>query len=592
MAERLEAAQFTAVAQWIVAEMQVRKGQRSTLERQWKEIDRQLEMTPLPRFASSGNERDWYPAIEEPLQFNALEVIMADVRTGLFPPGRPDWYQVTGQFDDENMRKAETDGLIQEGVPVKMDQDSLDAIIKAVMEHYHRVYDFRSRFMLFVAECIKYGTGVARVREVKLAKFTHEFRGINSQETRGPAFLPMRIRNTYLDNSPALTMHEGISIAPVVLSCEPRLYKDLMLAASKGGSERGWRQDALKTLKPKKADEKRGVIEVIEAEGDFVVPGDGVFLPNSRIMVALGQGGPVVIRYESSPFHSTVTGYYLRQDVGSAYGVSPLMKGQPIQEAASFALNDLLACGALNAQPPVAYDRNDARFAASGGPDIYPRAQWGVDGIDGIKPVQIGDPAVLLQTYLALINKYEDLTQANDARRGAGVKSHTTTGAYQVDAQRALSRTEDFIQDIIEGPLTSILYMEYEVIRSIISKPVMIPINSQGMKGYIRVTKNMLPERVYFSVHGAAGVADEAQRNQQFFAAINFVIQLYAAAAQAGKPVELNFEQIIMEAFQRAGIQDTARFTTPAQPVPAGPAAASTIQGAGEVNTAQALEAI
>ena len=565
-------------------------------EWEWKEIDRQLELTPVPRYASSGNSKDWYPAVEEPLQFNALEVILADTRAGLFPAARPDWYQVAGQFDDAAMARVEQSGIVADGVPIKMDQDSLDAIIKATMEFYHRAYDFRSRFTLFAAECIKYGTGVGRVRDVRLAKFIHEYRGVNSQETRGPAFLPLRIKNTYLDNSPALTMHEGISVAPVILHCEKRLYDDLIMAAKKGGAGRGWRGEALDKLKAKKSEERRGVIEIIEAEGDFIIPGsaEGIFLPNSRIMVAVGAGGPVVIRYETNPlpFHSTVAGYYLRQDVGSSYGVSPLMKGQPIQEAASFALNDLLACGALNAQPPVAYDRNDAIFASRGGPDVFPRAQWGVDNPQGITPQKIGDPTALLQTYMALIKKYEDLTQANDPRRGAGVKSHTTTGAYQVDAQRSLSRTEDFIQDIIEGPLTSVLYMEYEIIRQMITRPINIPIDAQGMRGFIKVSKDMLPERVHFRVHGAAGVADEAQRKQAFFASANFVIQLYAAAFQAQKPFDLNFKALAMEAFQIAGIQDTARFTTAAEPVEGGAAGFPAIQGAGEVNTAQALQAI
>ena len=78
--KRLSPDDFRAVAEWIQAEERTRKSDRSHLEKQWTEIDRQLAMKPVPRQVQSGQEKDWYPAIEEPLQFNALEVILADNR--------------------------------------------------------------------------------------------------------------------------------------------------------------------------------------------------------------------------------------------------------------------------------------------------------------------------------------------------------------------------------------------------------------------------------------------------------------------------------------------------------------------------------
>src|SRR3990172_4388972 len=594
--KRLSPDDFRAVAEWIQAEAVTRKSDRSDLERQWKEIDRQLAMKPIPRKTVTGQPTDWYPALEEPLQCNAVEVILADTRAGLFPASRPAWYQVTGEFEDEKLERAERSGIVAKGVPVKLDQDGLDAIIKATMEYFHRLYDFRSRFTLFIAEAIKYGSGVGRVRDVRLEKFIHEYRGVSADETHGAAFLPMRIKNTYLDNSPALTMREGISVAPVVLYCDTRLYDDLKMAAKKGGKERGWRTAIVNRLEPSRGEERRGTIEVIEAEGDFIVPRnrDSIFLPNSRIVVAVGAGGPDVIRYETNPmpFHSTVVGHYMRQDVGSAYGISPLMKGWPVQEAASFALNDLLACGALNAKPPVAYDQSDLLFAAKGGPDIAPGAQWATYNVQGVVVQKIGDPTALLQAYIALIKKYEDLTQANDPRRGAGVKSHTTTGAVQSDIMRSLSRTEDFVQDLIEGPLTSVLHREYAIIRKVLTVPRMIPIDAEGMEGFIKVSKDLLPERVNFRVHGAAGVADEFQRKQAFFAAANFALQLYQVAIQTGKPADLDFMALITEAFEIAGFQDAARFVARSQAISPGTPDASGLLGAGEVDTARAMQAL
>lgn len=585
---------FRRIAEWIKTEADRRKSKRSNLEKEWEEIDRQIAMLPVPRKADSGATLDWYPAIEEPLQFNALEVILADVRSSLFPPSRSSWYRVTGDMD-EDMIKAAQDGLVIEGVPTRLDQEGVNAVIKAVIDYYHRLYDFRSNFMMFAAECVKYGTGSGRVREVRMDRFMNEYRGVTSGA--GPAFLPLSIQSCYLDDTEALTMHEGVSIGGVMIHCETRLYEDIKAAAEAGGARRGWRGDVIDKIEPKKGEDKRGTIEILDAEGDFVIPGekDAIFLPNSRIMVAVGAGGPEVIRFEENPmpFHSRVVGRYMRTDVKSAYGVSPLMKGRPIQESASFALNDLLACGALKAQPPVAYDRNDAMFAAKGGPEIYPRAMWGTDNPSGvIVQHQIGDPVALLQVYLAMIKKYEDLTQANDPRRGGGMKSHTTASAAQIDTIRALARTEDFVQDLIDGPLTSILYMEYEIIRKVMPKDMLIPIDSEGMNGFIRVSKEMLPEKVYFNVFGSAGVQDEAQRNQSFFTAAQFVMSLYAAAVQTGKPFDLNFRELSQEALERAGIQDTAKYIPGDENLPPTAPGLTGVPNVGEADTANTVNAL
>lgn len=592
--EKLDDADFRCIASWIKMEKDARASKRHDLDECWKEIDRQLAMIPKPRRTDSGDGKDWYPAVEEPLQFNALEVILADVRAGIFPPSRASWYRVTGDMD-EDMLAAAQKGLVAEGVPTKLDQEGVNAVIKAVMDYYHRLYDFRSNFMVFVAECIKYGTGTGRVREVKMDKFMTEYRGITNGA--GPAFLPRSIQSTYLDDTEALTMHEGVSICGVVIQCETRLYEDIRAAAEKGGNRRGWRTDIINRIEPKKGEDKRGLIELIEAEGDFVIP-DGeetIFLPNSRIVVAVGAGGPDVIRYEENalPFHSQIVGRYMRQDVKSAYGVSPLMKGRPVQDAASFALNDLLASGALKAQPPVAYDRNDATFAAKGGPEIYPRALWATDNPQGVMVQhQIGDPTALLQVYLAMIKKYEDLTQANDPRRGGGMKSHTTAGAAQLDTMRALARTEDFVQDLIDGPLTSILYMEYDIIRKVMPKNMLVPIDAEGMSGFIRVSREMLPEKVYFNVFGTAGIQDEAQRNQAFFTAAQFVMSLYAAAVQTAKPFDLNFEALSMEAFERAGIQDTSKYLPGNENLPPAAAGLTGVPNVGEADTANTVNAL
>ena len=81
----LTADDWQLIADWVRNEYERRKERRIELERIWKEIDRQLSMTPLPRQVSSGAKTDWYPELELPSQFQTLEVISADARRLLFP---------------------------------------------------------------------------------------------------------------------------------------------------------------------------------------------------------------------------------------------------------------------------------------------------------------------------------------------------------------------------------------------------------------------------------------------------------------------------------------------------------------------------
>lgn len=590
---KLSAEDWSAIAEWGVAEKQTRKNARRDLEKQWGEIDRQLAMKAKGRTLLSGQQNDWYPALEEPLQFNALEVIEADVLAGIFPPTQPSWYQVTGDTSEDYFRDNEGAEIVEDGIPTKLDQESVDAIVKATIDYYHECYDFRMRVALWVAEMIKYGTGPGRVKMVTPGQFTYEYRDTGNY--KGPAFLPYSIRNTYLDDTPALVMHEGITVAPLLIRTENRLYDDLKIAIEKGGSDRGWNADEFARLEPKKGKDKRGTVDLIEMEGDLIVPRSGgkdsLVLPNTRTLIGVSGGGPAVIRFQanSESWHSHIIGYYMRQDVDSAYGVSPLMKGWPVQEAASFVLNDVLATSALSAKPPIPYDRNDSQLVASGGPDIYPGAQWPADNPQALVPMKVANATELFNVYAGLIKKYEELTQANDPRRGAGVKSHTTTGAHQLDTMRSLVRTEKFTQDICDGPLASILYMEYAMIRDAVGSGKYIPIDASGMKGFIKVTKKILPKRVSFRVFGSAGVADQMEKKQSFFAAANFAIQLYAAAVQTGKPVDIDFVALITEAFEIAGHQDAARFVRRSQAVSQGTPGTSAVPGGGEVDTSTLL---
>ena len=557
------------VGEWIKAELERRRGNRRDREKLWAEIDRQIDMTPRAREVMMGEQTDWYPNIELPLQSQALEVTAADARRLKFPRGT-EWYKsqsdVSDSYRNRWNERRETKPLIGDSAtPVELDQETADVLVHATIDHFHKQYDFRQAIELFDSELIKYGTGVVRVRPVQLAQFRHDPRGTIAENTLGPAVLPLAIRNTYLDDSPGAVMHQGVGLVPSVIIPRWQDLEALKRAARKGGADRGWIMSQVNKLEIKHDPrDKRGQVEVIEFEGDVVVPKSrsSIFLPNVTITVAVHQGDARAIRFEKNPmsWRSYVVGHYMRDNVASPYGSSPLMKGQPLQEAATAAANDLLAVAALNARPPVAYDRHDAELAAMGGPEIYPGATWPTDAPNAIEPQEVGDPSALLNIYVGLLKQYEDVTGVNDPRRGAQVKSHTGTGAHELEASRGIARTDDFVTGVEQGPLTTMLYHEWEIIKKVMKSPRAINVDSGGIEGYAKVAAADLPDNVTFTVHGSAGVLNERERVQNFFGAVQFALQIVEASAAMGVPVPVNWMEVINHAFVLSGEQNASRF--------------------------------
>ncbi|KKK48753.1 hypothetical protein LCGC14_3141980, partial [marine sediment metagenome] len=179
--KRFTDSDWQAIGEFVKSEFARRQEKRNPLEKLWKEIDRQIAMIPVTRKVESGKEEDWFPNTEMPLQFNALEVIAADARRLKFPRGT-EWYNVSAEVSDKyeqrfKERREKFPLIGAAALPVKLDQETADTLVKTVLDHYHRLYDFRTQIDLFDAEAIKYGTAIARVRPVKTAKFSHDFRG-------------------------------------------------------------------------------------------------------------------------------------------------------------------------------------------------------------------------------------------------------------------------------------------------------------------------------------------------------------------------------------------------------------------------------
>jgi hypothetical protein len=567
------------VATWVNEEKARRKRRRMELERTWKEVDRQVAMKPISRVYGRGNAKDWYPELELPSQFNTLEVVAADVRRLLFPRDT-DWYDVNSDVSDEyrkrwDQRRLKVPLIGKQAGPMQLDQETADALVKATVNHYHRYYDFIGQMNMLIIEALKYGTLCGRVRSVKWTKFSHDYRGVESENIEGPAIIPCSMNNTYLDDTTAQVMQEGVMTGPLTMQRYWQNLEDLKRAAKSGGKDRGWMKARVAELEPMMGpDEKEGQVELIRCEGDFIVPKsqDSIFLPNCWLTVAVGNNGPTVVRFETNPqnFRSFFVGHYMRTDLNSPYGVSPLMKGQPVAEAMTEIFCDLTATSRIRARPPVAWDKNDPGMQGTSGPEIAPNAMWATDNPkEGVVPIEIGDLAAATNAYLATKKAYEELTGVTDPRRSAEVKSHTTATAADNQANIGLSRTEDFVSDLESGAITSIMYMEWKIAKDTLTKAQPISINQDGIEGWIKVASADLPDDVRFTVTGSSGMMDIQKRNQAAQQAHVVAVQGVGAAKQLGLPVpELDIEAMIKDGYVRAGIDNADKFVKPPKPQP------------------------
>ena len=570
-------------------ERRARSPKRRDKERMWAEVDRQIAMTPRKRDAKSGTADDWVPDLELPMQATALEVLSADTRRLKFPR-TAEWFTPHSELSDTYMqrfqdRRERFPIIGDQPVGMKLDQETSDTLVKATMDHYHRLYRFREQFELMDAEALKYGTYAARVVQGLIPKFSNDYRGVKKEMTLGPQVVPVSVKNLFLDDSPQFVMQEGMTLSPSYIRNYYQKLDDTMRAAKTGGVDRGWILPNLRRLEPLgDKDDKRGHIELLEFEGDLVISRSQgkIFLPNIIVTVAVGGNGPEVVRYREQklPFRSYVTGVYQKDDMDSPYGTSPLMKGQPIQEAAVDVLNRTIAAAALNANPPVGWDRTDSGLQATGGPEIFPGAMWGSESPGDIKVHDIGSPEALFNIYMGLMQQYEDLTGVTAPRRGAQTKSHTTAFAVDVENVRGLVRTEDFVVSQELGPLTSILYMEYEIIKRSMNSATSIFVGGGGFEGFVNLHKDDLPDNVVFNVQGSAGPVSRREKMQNVVMAFQTAAQMAPLSAQLGGPIP-NFAEGFKEIFQNADVANPDRFITSPTGLPGQTDGVGGVPGAG-----------
>lgn len=590
---------FKHIAEYIKQTLDDRVKNRKDLDRAWKEIDRQVAMVPKtdhkqfldPNGTPTGRRdpsKAWLPEIELPLQAEALETLVADSRSMMFPDSGP-WFAAYAALTDDFLETADFTSIItgdQNEVPSQINQDNANKLAQGYINHLHRQYDFRGNIDIINAEAHSYGVGVGRARMVTKQVILETSRGIVRQDQKIPVLIPRSIKETYLDDRQHTLMHEGYMVGPLTIFRRIITMEDLKrFAGSNTDPNRedgGWIPREIANIEP----DKHGNVELLEAEGDFVIPRKttgSIYLPGVIFTVAVG-GDPTVIRaqHRKFPFNSVLEFPYHKERVGSPYASSPLRKGMPIQAAAVEALMRLVEVSALNSRPPVGYDRSDSWFAQQGGPVIEPGAMWGT--ISDINVHNIGDVSALFQVYLGFLNQYADATGMHRARLGAQTVSHTTAFAKNAELQRGAVRTVDYVRTALQGPLTQWLGMCYEMGRANFRKNQTFYIDSY--RGFVTLPdKSLLPDLVVFEAHGSGGPAEEQALKQQKLAALQQALQMDQMNMQIRGPQAqvLNLAQLIEDTLIDGGWTDVDPFIQSPQTEGGAPGVAPDLN---DINTA------
>lgn len=595
---RFDARDWEYIAEYIIEEKEQRKKDRRERERCWEEIDRQIAMEPLIEFKKLpngllDNKKKWMAETELPLQAQALEVLTADARRMMWADNAP-WFRAHAEMTDEYLSSTDFQSLIlgdEAEVPSKINQDNADKLVEGFLLHiFHQTFndeDLFTRVDRINAEAFKYGIGVGRGRMYAKNMYAKAKGGVRRETKRIPVLAPCSIKNLYLDN-PKPSMHSSQLLEPAHIACDYIRFENLMMAANRGSDDPddedgGWMPKNLKDIVP----DDKGYVSLLEMEGDIVVPRKtvrSIVIPGSIITVVVGgkdhsgavTKGVIRFRYRKSPFPSYLLFPYHYESTDDPYPTSPLMKGRPVQMAATDALNRFLDSAMLKIAPPVGYDRTDMVFAQAGGPQIYPYALWETSDPQAINVFSDvgGDPSALAAAMAQMINLYAELTGVLPARLGAQTVSHTTAFAKDAELQRGAVRTVDYVRQVGHGALTRWLGMSYYMALNDLKARDTISFFIEAYGGFVEVTKDQLPPRAAFEWFGSGGPAEEQQKRQMRMQSLQLALQMDQMGAAMGKPPAVDINSAIAEVLRQGGWTDvdsivgSAKSNAMAQPLP------------------------
>jgi len=544
---------FDYIATFIADTYASRKRRRLDYDKQVKEVDRQLSMTPdvghkLDSQGRIDDRKKWMPEIELPLQAQALEVLTADARRMMSPDSGP-WFDAHAAADDKYLEYMDTQTIItgdEMDVPSIMNQENIDNLVRGTIGHWHRQYNFWDHVDQMNAEAFKYGVMIGRGRMVKKSVLFHANKGNLTKDQEIPVLFPRSIKNIYLDENEFNLMNAGYILGPSVICADTMHIEDMKLAVKHGGTDPhdmngGWVQKNMAGLD---GDEK-GFIQTLEYEGDLTVPRQNIRIRNAIVTVVQGKSNKEsvnrVVRVRFAKQSTYVIHKYHSEQIDSPYGTSPLLKGLPIQKMASDMANRILIAAAIHNEPPISWDPDDLNLAASGGPRMEPGAAWETTG--NIKVHPVGDPGIMMNMYQSMIQQHADVTGVNQPRLGAQTRSHTTAFAKEAELSRGTIRTVDYVKAALRGPMTKWLEMCYRMGRNNMTKTETIYIDAY--KGFVDINKTHLPEKVVFNAQGAGGPQEEQAKEQKKLGAIQQAMGLEQLKVQQVQAMQLGVQPTI-----------------------------------------------
>ena len=568
---------FSSISEMIIQEHKDRKKRRDTLEKHWDEVDRQVAMKPelSHKTDTKGHVikgREWMPETELPLQAQTLEILSADVRRLLFPKNR-DSFSARAALTDKYFNRFFRAGspfagelpAKEESIHAHLNQDNADRLAAAMITHWRSQYDYRGHIDTINAQALSRGFGVGRLRKVRRRILGYDARIGGSINQKIPVLVPRDVRKVYLDDNATSVMHEGETLGPNIIQEQSIRYADLMASAQDGGTDPrdengGYVPSQIRKLVGNSDD----TVQLLELEGDLVVDSTNSTLITRDVVVTIAVGSKKgvkqnfgLVRYrEGQEFSTYIVHQYHLEGPEFTTGASPLLKGMPIAKLAAQAMNRIMESAQLKNSPPVGWNKDEIAFAGTGGPVIAPYAQWSTTDLEAIKVwVDIGgDPSGLLAVFAGLLSLYADMTGVTPPRLGAQTKSHTTAFAKDVELNQGAVRTVDYVNSILEGPMTRSLDLEYRMGLSTMRgrQTIFIP----NWNEFVHITKAHLPDIVKFIAIGAGAPAEDQARNQQRLASAQLALQLDGAAQEAGADPSINIPGLIRNVLENGGWTD------------------------------------
>src|SRR5262245_31388542 len=204
---RFDTRDFDYIAEYVIEEYERRRRHRATLEKCWKEIDRQLAMEPEIAFKKMPNgtldhKKLWMSEVELPLQAQALEVLTSDARRLMFPTAGP-WFRAHAMTTDEYLRRTEFQPLIagdEMEVPSLINQDNADKLVEGFLNQIFEqkmgdnTEDFYTRYDKINAEAFKYGMGVGRAGIWSYTTYRKGSGGVSRTMRKVPVLMPCSIK--------------------------------------------------------------------------------------------------------------------------------------------------------------------------------------------------------------------------------------------------------------------------------------------------------------------------------------------------------------------------------------------------------------